>query len=87
MKKPPAKTARRFRERILPVNLFFCGARPRALPARFRRARVLIVGCGDVGVRAARLLLPRVRVLALCRSAAKAAALRQIGIKIGRAHV
>ncbi|MFC2590538.1 MAG: NAD-dependent epimerase/dehydratase family protein [Ottowia sp.] len=80
MKKPPAKTARRFRERILPVNLFFCGARPRALPARFRRARVLIVGCGDVGVRAARLLLPRVRVLALCRSAAKAAALRQMGI-------
>ena len=41
---------------------------------------MLIVGCGDVGVRAARLLLPRVRVLALCRSAAKAAALRQMGI-------
>ncbi|KAB2892812.1 MAG: SDR family NAD(P)-dependent oxidoreductase, partial [Burkholderiaceae bacterium] len=27
-----------------------------ALPARFRRERVLIVGCGDVGLRAARQL-------------------------------
>ena len=27
-----------------------------ALPARFRRQRVLIVGCGDVGLRVARLL-------------------------------
>ena len=27
---------------------------PRALPARFRRTRVLIVGCGDVGQRVAR---------------------------------
>ena len=41
---------------------------------------MLIVGCGDVGARVARLLLPRVRVLALCRSAGKAAALRQMGI-------
>ena len=51
-----------------------------ALPARFRRARVLIVGCGDVGLRAARLLLPRVRVLALVRSGGDAAALRGLGI-------
>lgn len=29
--------------------------RPRALPARFRRQRVLIVGCGDVGQRVAKL--------------------------------
>ena len=27
-----------------------------ALPARFRRQRVLIVGCGDVGLRVARVL-------------------------------
>ncbi|MEX1166539.1 MAG: SDR family NAD(P)-dependent oxidoreductase, partial [Hydrogenophaga sp.] len=27
-----------------------------ALPARFRRERVLIIGCGDVGQRAARAL-------------------------------
>lgn len=39
-----------------------------ALPSRFRRQRVLIVGCGDVGLRAARLLGPRVRVLALTSS-------------------
>ena len=51
------------------------------MPARFRRARVLIVGCGDVGLRAARLLLPRVRVLALVRSPAGAAELRAAGIQ------
>ncbi|HZY16558.1 MAG TPA: SDR family NAD(P)-dependent oxidoreductase, partial [Ramlibacter sp.] len=34
-----------------------------ALPARFRRPRVLIVGCGDIGLRAARLLPAHVRVL------------------------
>ena len=32
---------------------------------RFRQSRVLIVGCGDVGLRAAQQLLPRCRVLAL----------------------
>lgn len=52
-----------------------------ALPARFRRPRVLIVGCGDVGLRAARLLLPRVRVLALARSGASANGLRAAGIQ------
>lgn len=47
---------------------------------RFRQTRVLIVGCGDVGSRAARLLLPRCRVLALTSQADKAGALRQAGI-------
>ncbi len=51
-----------------------------ALPARFRRQRVLIVGCGDVGARAARALPPRVRVLALARSPDAAQALRQQAI-------
>ncbi len=53
-----------------------------ALPARFRRERVLIVGCGDVGTRAARLLGPTsgVRVIALTSSAERVPALRQIGI-------
>lgn len=37
------------------------------MPTRFRRARVLIVGFGDVGTRVGRLLAPRVRVLALVR--------------------
>ncbi|HOB66531.1 SDR family oxidoreductase [Ottowia sp.] len=60
----------------MPSNLSPLGA----LPARFRRPRVLIVGCGDVGQRAARLLVPRVRVLALVRDAQQAPALRALGI-------
>ena len=52
-----------------------------ALPARFRRLRVLIVGCGDVGTRAARALVPRVRVLALVREPARAALLRAQGVQ------
>lgn len=48
---------------------------------RFRRPRVLIVGCGDVGQRAARRLPPRVRVLALARDAAQAPLLRAQGIQ------
>lgn len=67
---------RRFNELILPSIQSPLGA----LPARFRRPRVLVVGCGDVGTRAARLLLPRVRVLALVRSAGEAARLRALGI-------
>lgn len=50
-----------------------------ALPARFRRARVLIVGCGDVGLRAAQ-RLPHVRLLALTTSAERHAQLRAAGI-------
>jgi nucleoside-diphosphate-sugar epimerase len=53
-----------------------------ALPARFRRERVLIVGCGDVGQRAARVLngARRVRILALTSSAERGPALRAQGI-------
>ena len=59
-----------------------------ALPARFRRERLLIVGCGDVGLRVAREMagIPgpsngqRVRVLALTSSPAKRPDLRQRGI-------
>lgn len=53
-----------------------------ALPARFRRERVLIVGCGDVGLRAARELGAgrRARLLALTSSPARADALRAAGI-------
>lgn len=60
----------------MPSNLTPLGA----LPARFRRPRVLIVGCGDVGGRVALRLLPRVRVLALARTAARAADLWAQGI-------
>ncbi|RZJ25970.1 MAG: NAD-dependent epimerase/dehydratase family protein [Haliea sp.] len=51
-----------------------------ALPSRFRRQRVLIIGCGDVGLRVARQLPPRVRVLALTSSPEKMPALRARGI-------
>jgi nucleoside-diphosphate-sugar epimerase len=47
---------------------------------QFRQTRILIVGCGDVGLRAARLLLPRCRVLALTSSHSRVAALREAGI-------
>jgi nucleoside-diphosphate-sugar epimerase len=48
--------------------------------ARFRQARVLIVGCGDVGLRAAKALLPRCRVLALTSQADRAPVLRAAGL-------
>ncbi len=51
-----------------------------ALPARFRRQRVLIVGCGDVGLRVARALPRGSRVLALTSSQARVPALRARGI-------
>jgi nucleoside-diphosphate-sugar epimerase len=61
---------------ILPSNQTPLGA----LPARFRRSRVLIVGCGDVGQRVATHLPPAVRVLALTSSPERCAALRTQGI-------
>lgn len=51
-----------------------------ALPARFRRERVLIIGCGDVGQRAARVLGSSSRVLALTSSAERVPVLRAQGI-------
>ena len=51
-----------------------------ALPSRFRRARVLVVGCGDVGLRLARELVPRVRVLALTSSPQRVPELRSRGL-------
>ncbi|MDA8446096.1 NAD-dependent epimerase/dehydratase family protein [Paracidovorax valerianellae] len=56
-----------------------------ALPARFRRQRVLIIGCGDVGLRAARDMGASAgahgpRVLALTSSLDRVAELRAAGI-------
>lgn len=54
-----------------------------ALPARFRRPRVLIIGCGDVGQRVLR-LLPNTRypaALALTSSAGNVSRLRQQGAR------
>ncbi|NIF76176.1 sugar nucleotide-binding protein [Paraburkholderia sp. Cy-641] len=45
----------------------------------FRRPRVLIVGCGDVGLRCVPLLQPRARVFALTSHAARCAELRAAG--------
>jgi nucleoside-diphosphate-sugar epimerase len=47
-----------------------------ALPSRFRRQRVLIIGCGDVGLRVARQLASRVRLLALTSSPERSPELR-----------
>lgn len=56
-----------------------------ALPSRFRRERVLLVGCGDVGQRVARLWVnasgqPRVRLMALTSSPQRVPELRALGI-------
>lgn len=52
-----------------------------ALPSRFRRSRVLIIGCGDVGLRVARQLPRHIRVLALTSSTERIGALRALGIE------
>ena len=51
-----------------------------ALPSRFRKERVLIVGCGDVGQRAAKQLVGRTKVMALTSSPDKLADFRAQGI-------
>lgn len=61
---------------ILPSNQTPLGA----LPARFRRERVLIVGCGDVGLRVAGCLRGKVHVLALTSQSARASELRAAGV-------
>ena len=64
----------------MPSNQTPLGARP----ARFRRQRVLIVGCGDVGLRTAGQLgaplTPRVRLMALTSSPERVRLLRACGI-------
>jgi nucleoside-diphosphate-sugar epimerase len=50
------------------------------LPARFRRPRILIVGCGDIGTRVAASLRTRSRVLALTSSPARLQELRGLGV-------
>jgi nucleoside-diphosphate-sugar epimerase len=61
---------------ILPANQSPLGA----LPARFRRERVLIVGCGDIGLRVARATAGRLRLLALTSSPQRIRALRAAGV-------
>jgi len=47
-----------------------------ALPSRFRRERLLIIGCGDVGLRVAAQVRGHMRLLALTSSAARVPELR-----------
>ncbi len=60
----------------MPSNLSPLGA----LPARFRRERLLIVGCGDVGLRVARNISGRIRILALTSSPGRIDEFRARGI-------
>jgi nucleoside-diphosphate-sugar epimerase len=50
-----------------------------AMTVRFRRPTLLIVGCGDVGMRVLRLLRGRYRVLALTSTPARRSELREAG--------
>ncbi len=52
-----------------------------ALPRRFRQQRLLIIGCGDVGLRVAAQLPAHVRVMALTSSPERMPALRALGIE------
>ncbi len=55
------------------------GARRDVRAGRFAGARILIVGCGDVGLRLAALLRDRARIVATTRSPAHAGTLRRAG--------
>jgi len=50
-----------------------------ALPARFRRSRVLVVGCGDIGLRVAALLKDKLTVRALSSQRVRVPTLRAAG--------
>ncbi len=51
-----------------------------SLPTRFKRPTLLIIGCGDVGMRVVGLLRGRWRLLALTSSPLRAPALREAGV-------
>lgn len=51
-----------------------------ARPSRFRRERVLVVGCGDVGLRAVRALRGRVQLIGLTSSPGRVVLMREAGI-------
>jgi nucleoside-diphosphate-sugar epimerase len=64
-------------DRIVPSNQNPLGA----LPRRFRQQRLLIIGCGDVGLRVATQLPAHVRKLALTSSPERAPQLQAQGIQ------
>lgn len=50
------------------------------MPSRFKRQRILVIGCGDVALRAVRQAHPRIRWLALTSSPERLGLLRQAGV-------
>lgn len=60
----------------MPSNQFPLGA----LPQRFRQSRLLIVGCGDVGLRVVRQMPRPQRIMALTSSSERVGLLRAYGI-------
>ena len=54
--------------------------RPLDRPTRFKQPTLLVVGCGDVGLRVARLMVGRWRVVALTSSASRVPELRRAGL-------
>lgn len=52
-----------------------------SLPTRFKRQSLLIIGCGDVGLRVVRLLRGRWHLMALTSSPQRAQALRAAGVQ------
>lgn len=61
---------------ILPSNQSPLGA----LPSRFRRQRILVIGCGDVGLRVVRTVGARVQWRALTSSPDRVSAFRDSGV-------
>lgn len=55
-----------------------------ALPFRFRRPRLLVVGCGDIGMRVARQLQGRLQLTVLSASGSRADELRALGVHVLR---
>ena len=55
--------------------------RPRPAAARFKRPTLLIVGCGDIGLRVAALLRGRWRLIGLTSSVERITALRAAGVQ------
>lgn len=55
-----------------------------ALPARFRRSRLLLVGCGDIGMRVVQRLKQRAQVTVLTSSGGRSDALRALGVHVVR---
>jgi nucleoside-diphosphate-sugar epimerase len=55
-----------------------------ALPARFRRQRLLIVGCGDIGLRVAQRLRGRVQLTVLSSTGSRNEALHALGARVVR---